>query len=140
MNSLKLHHVGMAVAKIEPASLLYVSRFHYTICSPVIHDPVQTAYVQFLRLPGDEAYLELVAPDSPESKLAKAVSYGGGLNHLGYSVERIEEAVSELRETGMAVICDPVPAVAFAGRRISWLLGRDRIPIELVERGKLGEL
>jgi methylmalonyl-CoA/ethylmalonyl-CoA epimerase len=140
MNSLKLHHVGFAVADIEAAGRLYVKRFQYTICSSIIHDPVQTAYVQFLRLPGDQVYLELVAPDSDHSKLAKAVSKGGGLNHLCYSVIRMEEAVLALRASEMAIICEPVLAAAFGGRKVAWLLGRDPLPVELVERGKEGEL
>jgi methylmalonyl-CoA/ethylmalonyl-CoA epimerase len=140
MDSFKLHHVGFAVPEIESTSRLYVRRYQYTICSPVIHDPIQTAYVQFLRLPGDHVYLELVAPDSPQSKLTKAISKGGGLNHLCYSVERMDEAITALRATEMALICAPIEAVAFTGRKIAWLLGRDPLPVELVERAKNGEL
>jgi methylmalonyl-CoA/ethylmalonyl-CoA epimerase len=130
-----LHHVGYAVPAIELVTPVYVKRFGYEVCTPVIHDPTQTAYVQFLRLPGDRVFLELVAPDSAESKLSRAVRRGGALNHLCYSVEDIEAATARLREEGMAILSAPVPAVAFKGRRISWLLGDDPLPIELVERG-----
>jgi methylmalonyl-CoA/ethylmalonyl-CoA epimerase len=34
----------------------------------------------------------------------------------------------------MRLISEPKPGLAFAGRRICWLLGDDRLPIELVER------
>ena len=50
-----LHHVGIAVAEIGPATEVYVRRFGYTVESPVIHNPAQTAYVQFLRLPREQA-------------------------------------------------------------------------------------
>jgi len=136
----RLHHVGFAVPEISGACDRFVDRYKYEVCSPIIHDPEQTAYVQFLRLPGDQVYFELVAPDSPQSKLVKAVSKGGGLNHLCYSVDRIEECIDELRSKRMILICEPVPAVAFPGRRIAWLIGRDHLPIELVERGKEGEI
>jgi methylmalonyl-CoA/ethylmalonyl-CoA epimerase len=137
---LTLHHVGYAVAEIEPIAKAYVERYGYQVATPIIHDPVQTAFVQFLRLAGDSAYLEFVAPDSPTSKLAKAVTKGGSLNHLCYSVDDIELATNQLYETGMVVLTLPVPAVAFNGRRISWLMGRDRLPVELVERGAAGDL
>jgi methylmalonyl-CoA/ethylmalonyl-CoA epimerase len=38
----------------------------------------------------------------------------------------------------MLILHKPVPAVAFEGRRIAWLMGMDGIPIELVERNAKG--
>jgi len=137
---LALHHVGIAVAEIGPATETYVRRFGYTVESPVIHDPAQTAYVQFLRLPGESSFVEFVAPDGPESKLAASIKKGGGLNHLCYSVGDIEAAVTQLRDAGMITLCEPIAAVAFPGRRIAWLMGQDRIPIELVEQGPPGQI
>jgi len=131
-----LHHVGYAVSIVEPITELYVKRLGYEVCTPVVHDPTQTAYVQFLRLPGDRTFLELVAPDGPDSKLSRAVRKGGGLNHLCYAVDDIEAATDKLRKAGMMILSMPVPSVAFKGRRISWLLGEDPLPIELVERGE----
>jgi methylmalonyl-CoA/ethylmalonyl-CoA epimerase len=100
---------------------------------------LQTALVQFLCLPGDKAYLEFVAPDGPESRLANAVRKGGGLNHLCYAVDNLEQAIGWLEQTDMKLISPPQPAVAFAGRRICWLMGDDLLPIELVERNESGD-
>jgi methylmalonyl-CoA/ethylmalonyl-CoA epimerase len=135
-----LHHVGYAVASIQPMTELYAGRFGYEICTEVIHDRTQTAFVQFLKLPGDQIYFELVAPDGPNSKLTQAVRKGGGLNHLCYRVTDIDMATEELSSTGMMILTPPVPALAFKGRRISWLCGEDPLPIELVEEGPEGEL
>jgi methylmalonyl-CoA/ethylmalonyl-CoA epimerase len=137
---LSLHHIGYAVANIQAMAELYVGRFGYELCSEVIHDPIQTAYVQFLKLAGDRAYLELVTPDGPNSKITQAVRKGGGLNHLCYSVADIETATQELSSTGMLILTTPVPAVAFNGRHISWLCGEDLLLIELVEEGLEGGL
>ncbi len=131
---MRLHHVGYVVKAIPEIAETYVRRFGYALASPIIHDPVQTAYVQFLRLAGDQTYLEFVAPDGPQSKLVGALERGGGLNHLCYAVNDLEAAALHLRATGLARVAKPVPAVAFGGRRISWHLGKDRVPIELVER------
>lgn len=122
------------MGEIRRAAADYVRRFGYEVTSEVIHDPVQTAYVQFLRLPGDLPYLELVMPDGPQSKLANALSQGGGVNHLCYTTEKIELACQELRRKGMCLIQQPVDAVAFPGQRVAWLIGRDRVPIELLEQ------
>ena len=130
---LHLHHVGYAVKLIDSIAATYASRYGYDISTPVIHDPLQTAFVQFLKLPGDRAYLEFVSPDGPESKLTNAAKRGG-LNHLCYTAGPLEAATARLEATGMRLISEPKPGVAFGGRRICWLLGEDPLPIELVER------
>lgn len=100
----------------------------------LFHDPVQTALIQFLRLPGDSILIELVAPDGPASRLSKVILKGGGINHLCHSTPDIEAACRSLQDQGMAIIEEPTPAVAFGGRRIAWLMGDDHVLTELVER------
>lgn len=122
--------------EIASVSESYVKRFGYEVRTPVIHDPLQTALVQFLSFPGDHVYLEFVSPDGPDSILANAVRKGGGLNHVCYMADNLEKAADRLVEDGMMAISPPQPAVAFAGRRVCWLIGEDRVPIELVERNE----
>jgi methylmalonyl-CoA/ethylmalonyl-CoA epimerase len=74
-----------------------------------------------------------VAPDGPESMLTNAAKRGG-LNHLCYTAGPVEEAITQLEGTGMRLISEPKPGVAFGGRRICWMVGEDPLPIELVER------
>ena len=131
---LRLHHIGNAVVDIEAGAQLYACRLGYRAVTPAIHDPGQTAFVQFLQLGEDPVYLELVAPAGPASKLANAVKRGGGLNHLCYTCGPMEEAIETLEATGMKLISEPKPGIAFGERRICWLLGREPLPIELVER------
>ncbi|HYA18250.1 MAG TPA: VOC family protein [Bryobacteraceae bacterium] len=136
---LKLHHVGIVVKDIEHSVQTYLA-MGYELRTAVIHDPVQTAFVQFLRIARDSAYIELVSPDGPGSKLANALQKGGGLNHLCYAIPDIEAGCAWLRERGFMAIADPVPAVAFGGRRVAWFRGPDRLLVELVESGAEGEL
>jgi methylmalonyl-CoA/ethylmalonyl-CoA epimerase len=133
--ALHLHHVGYAVKSIDTIAASYVNRYGYEVATPIIHDPLQTAFVQFLKLPGDRAYLEFVAPDGPDSKLTNAVKRGGGLNHLCYITGPLEDTIGQLEQNGMRLISEPKPGLAFADRRICWMLGfRERLSIELVER------
>jgi catechol 2,3-dioxygenase-like lactoylglutathione lyase family enzyme len=137
---LRLHHVGIAVRAIEEARPFYVNVLKYTERTPVIHDPIQTAFVQFFAIPGADHYIELVAPDSDKSKLREASRKGTALNHLCYSCENIAHMVSFLKESGCFIIRDPVPAVAFDGRLIAWLMTPDGLLTEIVERGPEGSL
>ncbi len=138
--NLRLHHVGVVVRKIAPAADNYVRNLGYEIRTEVFHDPVQTAFVQFLALPGDASYLELVAPDGPDSRLTNALKTHGGINHICYAVPAMDDAFAALRDRGYLAIHAPVPAVAFQGRRIAWFMGRDHLLVELVEQGRAGEL
>lgn len=121
------------MTSVPQAADAYTRRFGYERSSSVIHDPVQTAFVQFLRLRGDSCYLELVAPDGPDSKLSNALCKGGGLHHFCYATSRLEALCERLRGEGLVLIQKPLPAVAFGGRRIAWLMGRDRVLVELLE-------
>jgi methylmalonyl-CoA/ethylmalonyl-CoA epimerase len=137
---LRLHHIGLVVPAIEEFRAFYVNVLQYRERTPVIHDPVQTALVQFFSIPGSDHYVELVAPDGDASKLRAASTKGKPLNHLCYSCENIAHVFSFLKESGCFAIRDPVPAVAFDGRLIAWLMTPDGLLIELVERGPEGSL
>lgn len=135
-----LHHVGIVVADIAKATEDYVRRFGFVVESEAVHDPAQTAHVRFLRMPGDSTYVELVAPDGPDSKLSNALRKGGGPNHLCYATPDLDGTIAAMTAAGMRLVAKPISAVAFGGRRIAWLIGRDLALVELVEKGGPGEL
>jgi methylmalonyl-CoA/ethylmalonyl-CoA epimerase len=130
----RIHHIGIAVPDVARTATFYIGRLGCVARSGIIHDPLQTAYVQFLGFPGDAALIELVSPDGPESRLAAAVQRGGGLNHVCYATPNIESACRMLRDIGMFLIHPPAPAVAFNGRPIAWFMSPERTLTELVER------
>ncbi len=134
-----MHHVGVVVADIENTAQQYTSRFGYVAVTPKIHEPAQTAFVQFLRLPGDQAYLELVSPDRANSKLSHALASGVPLNHVCMAVSNIEKSFRHLRSNGMMATARPTPSVVFNGAPIAWLMGSDRLLTELVEQRFIGE-
>lgn len=131
----RLHHVGTLVADIASARQALVERFGYRPWTDVITDPVQTALVQFLLLPGAAHWLELVTPAGPGSKLSNALKKGVTLHHLCYEVKDLDEAGERLRSQGMLAVSAPAPAVAFGGRRIAWLADKAAPLVELVESG-----
>jgi len=130
----RLHHVGYLVRNIPEAAQQWVSRFGYRVESSIIHDPQQTAEVQFLRQQKTNSWLELITPDSPASKLNSALERGGGLHHLCYEVDHLEQACAFLQQQAMLLVSAPVSATAFQGRKIAWLIDRSRSLIELLEK------
>lgn len=139
-SGLRTHHIGILVKDISAAAEGYISILRYHPRTEVIRDPIQNALVQFLALAGDEVYLELIAPDGPQSHLNSALKKGGGVHHVCYTVSGIDAMVAQMQEKGYLLIRSPQPAVAFNGRAIAWLMNRDHLLVELVEKGAESEL
>jgi catechol 2,3-dioxygenase-like lactoylglutathione lyase family enzyme len=51
-SDLRRHHIGLVVRAIEESRTFYVDVLQYRERTPIIHDPVQTAFVQFFAIPG----------------------------------------------------------------------------------------
>lgn len=131
----KLLHVGVAVPSLEPTTEVLSSLFGYRVVSGPFDDPIQKVSVNFLaKSDKDVAEIELIAPiaeDSPiRSMLAKD---GGGAYHLCFETSDIDGALTHAKKNGCIVVSNPVPAVAFQGRRIAWIYTRSRQLFELVE-------
>lgn len=140
MESLKLHHFGIVVSEIEQTRTFLRDALHYRERTGVIHDRIQTAYVQFFSLPGADHYLELVSPDGDSSKLRNACRNGSSPHHVCFSCESAAQTTEMLRRFGCLVIQEAVPGAAFDGRCIAWLMSPDGLLLELVERGPAGSL
>ena len=130
-----LHHLGYLTADLPAAAVHFTRVLGYRLESPVIEDLVQTACVQFLRLPGATSWLELVAPNGPNSRLSNALKRGNALHHICYEVTDMERACACYRELGCLPVGLPTLASAFPGRRIAWFMDNRKFLFELVESG-----
>jgi methylmalonyl-CoA/ethylmalonyl-CoA epimerase len=96
---------------------------------------LQQVRVTFLQpASAGEAAIELVEPKVDISPVSRFLERGGGLHHLCYEVDDLEEALKLARTRGGLVVKQPLPAVAFKGRRIAWVVTRNRLVIEYLER------
>ncbi|KAA6455582.1 methylmalonyl-CoA epimerase [Acidobacteria bacterium AB60] len=133
MDQFPLHHVGVAVKKMQKAIAEYETLWGYKLVSGPFDDPIQNVSVCFLaREPGDTV-IELVAPLGPNSPIDLTLKKGGGTYHLCYQVEDINAAIAHLSEQGAFLVSGPVPAVAFNMRPIAWLLTGTNLLVELVQ-------
>lgn len=131
---LKFKHLGVAVPDLQKALLVYRDLLGYQLASGPFDDPIQKVSVCFLRPAQEGPELELVAPLAADSPVRKILGSGGGAYHLCYEAEPFDDALRELSGKGCVTVSEPVPAVAFGGRRIAWLYTPTRQLLELVER------
>jgi methylmalonyl-CoA/ethylmalonyl-CoA epimerase len=133
--SLHFDHIGYAVASItDYLEDFFVPLFDPARISAIIDDPLQRVRIAFVTLAGGER-IELIEPlDGSSPVSAYLGDRRGGLYHLCFSTDSLEEAIQQFRAKRCMLFSGPTPAAAFGGRRIAFLLTPQRDIIELVER------
>ena len=129
-----IDHVGVVVESLEASASYYVRQFGLRPVGGPIVDPLQDVELQFLEDDRGQR-LELIRPVSARSPAARALAAGGGLNHICYRVADLGAAIESLVRDGAKTVREPLPAVAFNGRRVAFLYTRQRELVELVEAG-----
>ena len=132
----RLHHLGFVVASIEDALPGFLRSLDSQAATGVIHDPLQKVNVLFLRTSlAEPVFIELVEPAAEDSPVRRFLEKDGGMHHLCYLVPDLGKALEEMNRRRTMLVNPPKPAVAFDGRRVAWVMTRERLLIELLEAG-----
>jgi methylmalonyl-CoA/ethylmalonyl-CoA epimerase len=134
------HHVGFVVSSISQMCEGFARSLGIEWNREVIHDPMQQARVTFLSYGSEGPAIELVEPDTERSPLVKFVSKGGGLHHICYEVDSLHARMEYCRSVGALIVRQPLPAVAFGGRRIAWVYTKEKLLVEYLERSAVNPL
>lgn len=128
--SSRFHHLGVACRDLddEQAGLRCLG---YEPVGARFTDSLQGIIGVFVEGLGPR--LELLAPLKGSAVLDPWLRGGSRVYHLAYEVADMEEAVSAASGADARRISGPVPAVAFEGRRICFLMLRIRLLVELIE-------
>lgn len=129
----RLHHIGFAVASIANIGAEFARSLDAEWSGEIIHDPLQEARVTFLCCGADGPTVELVEPAGEHSPLHRFLGKGGGLHHVCYEVARLEARLEHSRKAGCLIVKQPLPAVAFGGRRIAWVYTPQKLLVEYLE-------
>ena len=128
-----IHHVGIAVADIQRASELHSRILGLKLKTGIIIDELQNVKVAFAEVK-DGTSIEFVQPLGPASPVSKIVERGGGIYHVCYVVDDIDRAVKHARAEGGLIISMPLPAKAFAGKRVAFIYMPDQSVVEFLEQ------
>jgi methylmalonyl-CoA/ethylmalonyl-CoA epimerase len=129
-----LHHIGFVVSDIETALPAFERSLGAVWDGQIWEDPIQRVKVAFLGTAPGQAQIELVAPVGDASPVFRFLERGGGMHHVCYEVGDLTAQIAEMRARGAILARPPKPAVAFAGRRIAWVLTAEKLLVELLER------
>ncbi|HEY6124547.1 MAG TPA: VOC family protein [Steroidobacteraceae bacterium] len=133
MSDFRLDHVCLAVRKIAPARAMLEKMLGYQPRTEVVHNTRQRVNVQFMSKAGS-LDIKLIEPDSLDSPLVDFIkSRGGGLHHLAFSTESVEEGVNDLAARQARIVAPPAPGEAFDDETIAFAFLGAGLNIELID-------
>lgn len=127
---LSFHHIGVACRDLDSETRRFAS-LGYSAESPDFTDPLQGVTGRFLN--GGGPRMELLKPLPGSGILTPWLRSGVKLYHLAYETQNITNMIEDYREDGAKLIVSPVPAVAFSGRLIAFLMLPNMLLIELIQ-------
>ncbi len=128
---LTFHHVGLACRDLAVEVAAH-AQLGYVAEGEVFEDPHQRVRGCFRTL--GPFRVELLEPLDEGSPLMSWLERGVKLYHVCYETDDLDDALVRLRSAGHMVVAPPAPAVAFAGRRVSFAMLRSRSLVELLQR------
>ena len=131
LNGAEFHHIGLVCRSFEPDQRR-LEALGYRQESEDVHDPIQRVHVRFLV--GDGPRIELVRSDGTPGPLGPWLKAGAKIYHMAYFVDCMDSALQEAVLQGSKVLVTPVPAVAFGGRKISFVMMPNMLLIELIQK------
>jgi methylmalonyl-CoA/ethylmalonyl-CoA epimerase len=131
---LKFDHLGLVTNDLSAARAHLSSTLGIEAWSQVFDDPGIGVSVQFGMGSNGSPVFELITPLGEASPVAMALKQGRNiLNHIAYVVSDLDAAAGHLRAEGCFPTGDPMPAVAYGGRRVQFFLSPLRFMMELIE-------
>ncbi len=129
-----IDHVGLAVADLDEAVRFYAENFGFTLQHEEINAD-QGVREAMLRVGDSDVRLQLLAPLSPESVIARFLARSGpGMQQLAYRVTSIDAAMAAVVAHGMRLVYDGARR-GTADSRINFIHPKDAggVLVELVE-------
>ena len=97
----RIDHIGVAVSDLDEAAELYRERFDM---AEQHRETVEEQGVEAILFEVGEGHVELIAPLSEESGVAKFIAKNGpGLHHVAYACDDIDSALGAVRDAGLQI-------------------------------------
>lgn len=129
--SLKVHHIGYLVKKIDAAASAF-EKLGYKITQETIYDDIRKVNICFMTKDG--YCIELVSPASEDSVVSGLMKkYKNSPYHICYETENFEKDYMTLVSDGFMAIDTPTPAPALQGREVVFLSNASMGMIELIK-------
>lgn len=129
-----IDHVGVAVPDLDEAIAFYRDSYGMELAHEEVNEE-QGVREAMMRVGASGSCIQLLAPLSPESTIAKFLDRNGqGIQQLAYRVEDIDAVCATLRERGLRLLYD-TPKRGTSNSRVNFIHPKDAggVLVELVE-------
>ncbi|WP_116449862.1 VOC family protein [Blastococcus litoris] len=127
---LDFHHFGVACRDLDRESQAY-ALLGYHVEGDDFEDGVQGVRGRFLV--GGGPRMELLVPLSGRDVLEPWLAGGSRIYHQAFMTSDLDAALRALSGAGGRTVVAPVPAAAFQGRRICFVMLRTMSLVELID-------
>ena len=130
----KIDHVGIAVPDLDDAIAFYRDNFGIVSVHEEVNDE-QGVREAMLSVGDGSTRIQLLAPLSPESTIAKFIDRNGpGVQQVAYTVDDIDAVSATLRERGLRLLYDE-PRRGTSDSRVNFVHPKDAggVLVELVQ-------
>jgi len=124
----RVHHIAIICSDYEKSKYFYTEVLGLQIVREVYREQRQS-YKLDLEVAG-QYQIELFSFPEPPARASRPEATG--LRHLAFEVDDINEAVLHIKEYGIEV--EPVRIDEFTGKRFTFFVDPDGLPIEFVEK------
>jgi len=144
--AIKLDHIGLVFWKISDIAGIFRALGFREMTDPE-PDPIQKVAASFVPVgDGQDVYIELLEPAEERSPVTEFLKKkGGGLHHICFEVDDIEEITERLRKRGVKMVCEPVDCVGYDrsfqrrcvhSSKIAFFLLPNKILVEFLQKGR----
>lgn len=129
-----IDHVGVAVRDLDEAIAFYRDTYGMTLAHQEVNEE-QGVREAMMAVGGSGSHIQLLAPLSPESTIAKFLDRTGpGVQQVAYRVEDVQAVSQVLRERGLRLLYDE-PRRGTSNSRVNFIHPKDAggILVELVQ-------
>ncbi len=133
-----IDHIGIAVRSIEQALRQWETVFGYRQMTEIVTNSRQKVRVVFLSKP-DSLPVKLIEATDPSSPVFAFAQRGGGLHHLCFRSNSVEQEMRRLEPLGIRVLSEPQPGEAFDNEKIAFVYAGG-LNIELIDTEKRAQL
>ena len=114
----KIDHIAVAVPSVDDAALFYEKQLGLKLARK---EAVPERKVRVGFIPIGETQIELVAPDSPDSTIARFLERRGpGLHHICFEVDDTGAELKRLAAAGVRLI-DQAPRTGAHGNKVGFV-------------------
>ena len=130
-----IDHIGLVVKSIEQGIEHWEKVFEYRQMTEVVTNSRQKVKVVFL-CKENSLTVKLIEPTDETSSVFRFAMKGGGLHHICFKCNDMNNELQRLSEMGLRVLKAPQPGEAFENENIAFIYAKHGLNIELIETDK----